>query len=174
MSDKTMSKYPVVISGCPSLSVVQNDELIAPKLPLFSTPPTNKLSSSIKWADDFPENCPPAKAINRGLEAYRLLKKRSPEETDFKTHKELNIPFKKTNECLACGLSVYTDIDAIYSMLKKVPKMRKKFKFYAKGIVPTDAGVLLETPEKSRHYTWWVYPETNPMDAFSISKISPL
>jgi hypothetical protein len=109
-----------------------------------------------KWGDHFPVSCPPGNARPKNIDpVYRLTLHIPPTDEDFLSHKEANRPYQPEKECEACAISVFTDLDQIQKMKKRIPMFRNKG-YIVKGQITKETGVVSEPDHKS-HINWWVY-----------------
>jgi hypothetical protein len=108
------------------------------------------------WPNHFPENCPPNAAKDAdGEEVYRLVDQNPPSDPDFISHR-LRYPKREFfDECKACGLSIFTNIEDSIKLRKRLPALRDTS--IALGKLPSEAGKILPTPYSGNsHYTWWI------------------
>jgi len=116
----------------------------------------------MKWPEYFPEDCPPedAEATTRTL--FRFADKFPLGERDRKSKREINPdkePFgDKELECKACGLSLFSDLEAMREMMKRVKGFRQS-RIIRCHITEND-GLLKETPgmQNKSHCTLWIFP----------------
>lgn len=125
-------------------------------------------------SEKFPPNCPPREAEGASGEVYRLVGSNPPVAKDFRTWYEL-YPEKtyenQAKECEAHGLSVYTQKSSIFSLIDRIPGLRRKK--IALGKLTPDLGVMLNTPsrEDKLHHTWWVAVGKEPWAVFQVVDI---
>lgn len=106
------------------------------------------------WPEHFPQECPPDEAMPANCEVYRLTDKQQPKEKDFRAYFVLKPEQEWHNLCQACGLSVYTNIEDVLRLKRRVPGARPKW--VAKGVLNDEEGVILNTPNKeTSHHSWW-------------------
>ncbi|MDA8210192.1 MAG: hypothetical protein M0Z92_14495 [Actinomycetota bacterium] len=122
------------------------------------------------WPDHFPNGCPDARVMAGKHGFYRLVDSSPPTETDFASHVELELrgtPRRKTitdeHRCVACGVSLFSDLSEIKKLRKSVGPMRKKL--IASGNL-TDEVVALTG--KGSHHTWWRRTDDISWQAFSV------
>lgn len=107
------------------------------------------------WPDYFPDQCPPKNAREDHLYVYRLVTSSPPSVQDFvpalieQPHRK----FESTVLCLACGVSVFKNIDDADKQRKRFKPLRDKL--IAAGFITKDDGLVLETCAGS-HVTWWL------------------
>ena len=110
----------------------------------------------MRFREDLPQNCPPANAaeISGPLVMYRLTQEKEPTNEDFFSFRKLKpeAKYQELNECLASGLSVFSD-----------PKLARKravrrMKGYRVCRVKLDigSGMIMKTYGHG-HHTWWPY-----------------
>ena len=108
------------------------------------------------WPEYYPENCPPNEARKETLEVYRLVDNNPPVKKDF-LPSIIEYPNRQFPDiCLACGVSVFTDIRGTKRTKKRYKALRNKK--IAKGKIFKDDGLILETLSKY-HITWWLQTE---------------
>ncbi len=110
------------------------------------------------WPDYFPNQCPPVDARKDWLAVFRLVSQNPPAQGDFlPTIKESpHRQFTDENLCIACGVSVFKNIDDILKKREKYKPLREKK--VASGIILPDDGLVKETGGQS-HLTWWLQTE---------------
>ncbi|MDQ7034387.1 MAG: hypothetical protein Q9P01_05995, partial [Anaerolineae bacterium] len=92
--------------------------------------------------------------------------------TNFKSYRELYPEREfRVPECQAVGLSVYTDIKDIGSLIRRNPALRKKRGRnklqLAKGDVTSDWGKIKNTRSiELSHHTWWIPLGKEPWEIF--------
>jgi len=119
------------------------------------------------WPEHFPEYCPPEDADDTDHTVYRFVNSNPPREDDLKSHRERFEAYDfGDKECLACGLSVYTEVNDIINAQKRVPGMAKKL--IAKFELQNGDGKIKHTSTNFRdsHHTWWVPITLNGQDKF--------
>jgi len=117
------------------------------------------------WFNDFPEQCPPLDARKDKLEVFRLVSNSPPTADDFlPTIKESpHRNFSDENMCIACGVSVFKNIDDILRRREDFKPLKDKKVAY--GTIMPDDGVVKETGKPS-HITWWLQTK-EPHKTFS-------
>jgi len=124
-----------------------------------------------KWPGYFPDGCPSESARPPQCTVYRFIKQNAPTPTDFVPHK---IIYPRSiwgsNECQACGLSVYSTLEGAQKAFEALPAT-KRFVAVARGCITPESGKILETPTRgnSSHITWWVYEGVDPCAMFNIA-----
>ena len=122
------------------------------------------------WPDHFPEDCPPEDTSQGSFRVYYLAN--SPiQPKNFESLKERNPRFSGTSEqeCQACGLSIYEEIDDIRRTRRRVKRLRNRV--IAVGTITTpQMGVIKPTSSRhgNSHRTWWVPIEIEPWKLFRI------
>lgn len=163
MSNDASPKYLPVLST--QVPYGANDTPMSNALTTFSYDLVATTESF--WPDHFPENCPPTEAQQTAVDVYRVAVNSPPNHEDFMTYKEEGKRYNKTNECLACGLSVFKNISDVHTMLQNVPMMRKKIRYILKGNITGESGVVGDTPKHYKsHATWWLYSGLAPEEHF--------
>lgn len=129
--------------------------------------------SFMQWPDYYPEDCPPENARPASGVVYRLIRQSHPTSKDFRSHRETQ-PHRTFDvpECIACGLSVFMDIEDVIRLQKRVPALRRRR--VAKGTLVSDLGNMLPTPSRTgrSHHTWWVPVSTQPWELFQVAPVS--
>lgn len=110
------------------------------------------------WPDYFPEQCPPIDARKDELAVFRLVSNSPPTSDDFlpKIKEDPHRKFSNENSCIACGVSVFKNIDDVLKMRERFKPLKNKTVAY--GIIMPEDGVVKETGKPS-HITWWVQKE---------------
>jgi len=110
------------------------------------------------WPDYFPDQCPPNSAREEQLRVFRLVANCPPSIQDFvpvlieQPHRK----FDSTELCLACGVSVFKNIEDANKRRKRFKPLRNKQ--IAVGLITQEDGLILETCTDS-HVTWWLQTE---------------
>lgn len=122
------------------------------------------------FLEKLPDGCPPDDAIKIDYEVgvFRLVKTDPPTDSDFKSYRKLN-PIKKYDvpECIACGLSVYADIESIKNLIK-LPSLKKKK--ICRVNLSSGAGFIKATGKDPMHRTWWPFQS---FDIISNCQVEP-
>lgn len=119
----------------------------------------------------FPPSCPYEGAIEQTMTVYRWTNKPNPAPKDFKSYYDLykDRPEKHTGDmCLACGLSVYTNLEDMRPQDDKqertgVMRRRKREKSMMILDITPDSGRVKSTSNRDSHHTWWIYDGYDPM-----------
>jgi len=122
----------------------------------------------MQWPNYFPSGCPYEDSFLAAGAVYRLINKKAPEERDFLSYRLL-YPDKVFNvpECIACGLSIYTDVEDIERLKRRVPATRNKR--VTVGILHESLGKMKPTGhDEASHHTWWVPLGSQPWLLFSV------
>lgn len=123
----------------------------------------------MNWPDYFPPNCPPVDTQETNRRVYRFVRTDIPTSVDFKSYKEL-FPTRnfEEEECKACGLSVYTNLDDAKSAQRNIPGMAKRL--LAQCDLTIQDGRIKATPafNGESHHTWWKPPRLAIENRFSI------
>ena len=87
-------------------------------------------------------------------------------------HKNQKKTFKNLFEQPEYGMSTYTDLDTLKSIVEKYPKLNKATKAYAKGFTSIRRGISLEE-NKQHHVEYFLYDYENnsPKDDFVIVEV---
>jgi hypothetical protein len=119
-------------------------------------------------------NCPPEDALPpTSIMVYYLVKNNPPDASDFLSLRERRPNEEKfspdSEECKACGVSVFTELDGI-ELARKVSRALRKMKT-AKGELTSDLGIIKKTPSKNTgnsHCTWWIFKNAKPYNVFTV------
>lgn len=127
------------------------------------------MSKSYTFPDYYPDRCPPAEARDANQVVYRFVESNPPCESDFLPHR-IRYPGRQfSDECQACGLSVFSDIESLMQMRSILPKSHQRnWKYIAEGRLRPGCGVIMPTPNDGSpaHMTWWVACGVVPRDMF--------
>ena len=120
----------------------------------------------MEWPDHFPEICPPDDSIPASGEVYRCINNPPPKRTDFLSlFEEGRRMWPGTDKCMFCGLSIYSDVEDIFQMWRRVKGFGKRH--IVKGRLDTLMGKMKNTPiHESSHYTWWIPVGCEPWKVF--------
>jgi hypothetical protein len=122
----------------------------------------------MKWPDYFPEGCPPPDAVPVNGTFLRATNERRPHKRDFKTPYERRPEDHPDDPILASGLSVYTEVEDIMRMKRRVNGMDRKH--VARGTLQAVHGVMMHTPlieeNELSHYDWWRVNDCVPSSIF--------
>lgn len=120
-----------------------------------------------RFAEELPENCPPADAISPDSKTfYRLVSNNPPVDDDFRSQRKL-FPARQFNvdECQALSLSVFSDVESIKQILKFKTHKNKKI---AQILLAAADGVVKQTGNTVSHYSWWKTTDFQPNNAHVI------
>lgn len=121
----------------------------------------------MRWPLFFPPDCPPAASCPAAGQVYRFIAGIEPEPEDFRPHREI-YPDRDFGPalCKSCGLSVFTRIEDLESLRRRVPAYRGRRA--ARGALAPEMGLTLPTPSQggSSHVTWWVPLGISPWKSF--------
>jgi hypothetical protein len=126
----------------------------------------------MKWRGHLPEDCPPEDAIPTEGIVYRLAERTSFDERDFLSKRE-EYPNKQWDgvpECIAGGVSLYTEIAGIERLWRLIPAKRRKRKKVIQGNLQAQHGKMKNTPSKlhKSHHTWWIPVDAKPWEEFEL------
>jgi hypothetical protein len=114
------------------------------------------------WAEPLPHNCPPDQAQPpNGQEFFRLVKKIPLEKSDFYSHKKLYPDRRSRDQCIARGVSVFSDLTACKNA-GKLPNL-KHYTAIVKIRPPLHSGLVLQTGAQPTHYSWWLSKNYDPI-----------
>lgn len=105
------------------------------------------------FMENLPHRCPPGNAsiVKNRVRAYRLVKNNPPQNSDFLSAKKLQPNRRFKNDCLALGVSVWTDASKCTSMLLLPSHRDEKL---CKVILNKNSGFILVNYETS-YISWW-------------------
>jgi hypothetical protein len=120
------------------------------------------------WPSYYPAGCPPESAAQPGGVMYRVVSTDPPDEKDFKPYKLLFPQRRFTDECQACGLSVFGDMEDALRLRRRVGAFQDWL--IARGSLGNGDGEILPTPtrEAASHNTWWVPVEVAAGEKFQV------
>lgn len=127
----------------------------------------------MNWRDHLPDGCPPDDALPAHGLVYRLVNKINFDSKDFLSRREEKPDGEwDVSECVAGGVSIYTELHGIKRLQEMVPAMRRKK--ITKGILDAKHGKMKNTPSQthSSHYTWWIPTDSQPWKVFQLVNLS--
>jgi len=121
----------------------------------------------VTYRDHLPEDCPPEEAQPANGTVYRMLKGNTPTPDDFLSFRELKPGKAYPSDCIASGLSVYTELAGIRQLQRRVPRFREAT--VGQGKLDPVHGTIKGTPSQlhASHHTWWLAQEAQPWTFFS-------
>lgn len=110
----------------------------------------------MRYREELPAHCPPpaAQVVTQPRVVFRLVRRHLPGLHDFCSQRaeKPDQPFMGVTECQACGLSVFTELEAC----KKLLLLRHlQSRAVCKVQLEDGAGCIMQTGRKSAHHTWW-------------------
>ena len=118
----------------------------------------------MKFADDWPEDCPPNDAEAAAGIVFRLVRGKPASALDFQTHHETG-KLPRAPACLRCGLSVFRIREDAEHQHRAYPKLGG---FVAFGELRWEHGVTkLTHGQQPTHTTWWSYEEVIRCEVFT-------
>lgn len=120
----------------------------------------------MNWPDHFPPGCPPEAAeVTHGV-VFRLVEHEHPKERDFISYFLAKPNETWKNPCKACGLSVYTVLEDVLRLKRRVPATRRKW--IAKENLQEQDGRFMHTPTNGdSHHSWWMPNDIDPWNRFT-------
>lgn len=111
------------------------------------------------FMENLPHRCPPGNAsiVKNRVRAYRLVKNNPPQNSDFLSAKKLQPNRRFKNDCLALGVSVWTDASKCTSMLLLPSHRDEKL---CKVIIERRSGFVL-VDNRTKHVNWWPFSRCN-------------
>lgn len=134
----------------------------------------------MEWATFFPINCPPQNTKPASGVFYRVItdkKVRPLKEKDFHSQRKSQ-PNREwpqhVDPCELCGVSITQTLDdsikTALMLLGRVPALRNRISFIAKGDLQPNMGVIKHTPNVPdgilSHHDWWVPEGVDPLSVF--------
>lgn len=118
-----------------------------------------------KYYEKLPSACPPSDATTANNEVfYRIVNSNPAGDDDFYSYNKLGKWNAKTStqkdECIACAVSVWKDLEAC----KNIQKIAKNKKRKIAALKLTDGDGLVKQTLSKYHYSWW------RSDKFSITE----
>ena len=125
------------------------------------------IMADFKYISKISEICPNLKKT-LGEECLRLIKGDKPKKEDFIPHYYAIKRNFKEKECLAKGISLFTDLKDIKTLFELIPNLRKKYKSIYKGKIESSHGELYNTlsNKKPSHKTFYAYKTCKEVDIF--------
>jgi hypothetical protein len=120
---------------------------------------------TLRFPSDWPENCPPADALDADGTVYRLVRHEPPQDSDLATHRELG-RLPQAPSCLRCGISVFRELRDAVHQRQVFPKLGN---LIAKTTLQADHGkTRLTEGRQPTHTTWWAYAGVNRASLFAV------
>jgi hypothetical protein len=108
-----------------------------------------------------PQDCPPAGAAEKEQNAFRIVKSRTPTESDLKTHQELDL-VPHAPPCKRASVSVFSTYEHAKHRLDMSPHLGK---YIAQALLSQKHGQFSGPNPVSGHIDWWPYcGMRNPTD----------
>ena len=121
----------------------------------------------MEWPDFYPENCPPVEAEPASGTVYRLVRNDPAQVEDFlSTWEEFPGRFPEPT-IKNSGLSVYTDLQDIERLKKRVKQLRNR-KTAEGELNPTLGFILWTRAAEISHHTWWIPIGAKPWLIFKV------
>ncbi len=122
----------------------------------------------MKFRDHMPDDCPPDDAERAAGRVYRMIQVNTPTADDFLSFRELKPGRSYPSNCIASGLSIYTEQEGIRRLRARVPRFRKMR--VAEGQLNAEHGKMKNTPSRLHHshHTWWVAADATPETDFTV------
>jgi hypothetical protein len=120
---------------------------------------------NLEFPSDWPDDCPPADAVDAEGCVYRIVKHDVPKDEDFQSHHETG-RLRNAHPCLRCGLSVFRDIQDAIHQKQLFPKLGE---WIARGALKAEHGMTKVTPTRlPTHTTWWPYSGVQRKSLFAV------
>lgn len=127
----------------------------------------------MQWKPHLPDDCPPDDAYPTNERVYRLADKADVDEQDFLSYRELypDRQWEGVSDCVASGISVYTDPEGIRQLQRRVKSMRRKQ--VISGVLTPNHGKMKHTPSETHpsHHTWWIALGERPWRVFTVIEL---
>lgn len=105
-------------------------------------------------------------------EVFRVVNNDPPNQTDFVTQRERFPKKELDDECIARGLSIYTDKSDVHRMIRRIPSRRKRLQLIASGELNQDMGVMSPSPHGGdSHHTWWMTFGCAAWEVFAVVEV---
>lgn len=105
-------------------------------------------------ASNLPPGCPPLNAIEKDVQGVYRLVNSPPNDKDFETHVEGDLPFDEELICYANSLSFFTTLKRAQEISIRFKKFKKPNIHFYHGNLLTSFG---QQTEKKKHISLWVY-----------------
>ena len=102
-----------------------------------------------EWPDYFPDGVPPPDSVETDGTAFRLVENFPPVRLDFQSNYEEKPKDYGAKLWMACGASMFTDIEGAIKARNRFPRLRKKM--IAVGEMVSDLGKMKNTPSVNSH-----------------------
>jgi hypothetical protein len=126
------------------------------------------------WAEELPQNCPPATALPFEGTVMRLSKTPVPDENTFKSYAALKIEIKgDVSPCHHASCSVFQK-DKKYNFgdaIRKLPRFKKYYTHIFFININKEDGVAEISRGASRHIHLWFYATFNPIAAIISTEV---
>lgn len=122
----------------------------------------------MRWPSYYPEDCPPGDSRDANETVYRCVSGSPPPAEDFVPYGQTGRPAPPgVDDCEWCGLSVYTEIEGIRSMWRRIPAF--ELRDIAEATLTPEDGAIKNTPHNEpSHHCWWVPDHVTPEALFSL------
>ena len=119
------------------------------------------------WPSDYPDECPPSRALPANGVFYRIVKSDPPWAEDFtstyhrqRSRTEQLIKSGRLTQCVAMGMSVWADVGDAVRMARQLPRIGD---LIAQITLVEDSGKILPIHGSyASHHTWWVVRDYAP------------
>jgi hypothetical protein len=121
------------------------------------------------WPEHYPEKCPPKRSRSAEGVVFRLMSGKRPTERDFRSYR-LQYPTRNFGGklCIACGVSIYTDLEDVQRLRNRVPAARRKHVCGAELLPEYGKMLLTSSPDEHSHHTWWFPGNVRPWTFFAV------
>jgi hypothetical protein len=94
------------------------------------------------------------------------------DEKDFLSYKEEGRKWDGVVECTVSGISIFTDIEGIKQLFRRVKSTRNKP--ILRGVLTPEHGKMLHTPSGTHqsHHTWWIPIDVAPWETFEVMELT--
>jgi len=117
------------------------------------------------FPEGWPNNCPPADAVDASGVVFRIVNNEPPMAADFVSHFESG-KLLKAPDCLRRGLSVFRELGDAVHQRRLFPRLGR---LIARGTLLAEHGkTRLTTGKQPTHTTWWSYKDVDRASPFSI------
>lgn len=121
----------------------------------------------MKYLEDLPELCPPAKAIDIGIQAFRVIPLKDPTLNDFKSHAARKKPVPPgVDPCRWASCSLCVTKEQAINLAGKLPKLRGQGLHIVKVKIQQGSGKSVINRRKT-HIDFWPFAGFNPLKAIA-------
>ncbi len=115
----------------------------------------------MEFRESLPANCPPPDAVDVAYDGiYRFVSSNPPDDSEFASHAaQGRSPPESVDPCRWASCSFFSKKE---SGIKRLPKVRVRFRFVARLNFPEGSGL---SKEKAGHIEFWFFKAFDPCSA---------